>query len=81
MIWFLRNGAAILLVTALLIFAISLLGGLLAANEMTNQYRGQMPSSGALLLTSLVSALSNSVWAFGLACIVDRLDRRRGASK
>jgi hypothetical protein len=79
--WLLRNGAAILLVTALFIFAVSLFGGILAANEMTNQYRGQLPSSGALLLTSLVSALSNSVWAFGLACVVDRLDRHWGTRK
>ena len=77
----LRNGSAILFAAALAIFVVSFFGSIFMIDGLTNDMPGSGPSRGITLLDSLASALSNSVWAFGLACIVDRLDRHWGKGK
>ena len=77
----LRHGAVILLVVAILIFVVSLVVGLSTASNVPDQFAATPCTGRTLMLGVLANALSNSVWPFGLACIVDRLDRDWGTRK
>ncbi len=74
----LRNGAAILLWAAIMIFIVTFLVAVMVSDKMLGVASAQSGLRSAALLNAFASAASNSVWAFGLACIVDRLDRRSG---
>ena len=78
--WAMRNGAPILFVTALLVFAISLAGQFVirwSAMGMSDfPDAGQGPERLWFLVASVAQALSSSATIFAAACIVDILARR-----
>jgi hypothetical protein len=78
--WAMRNGAAILFVTALLVFAISLVGQFLfrwspvGMTDLAGQ--GETPNRLWFFVSSVAQALSSSAMIFAAACVVDLLGRR-----
>ena len=79
--WSMRNGSIILFLAALLLFVVSFANYFFVTGAAMNRAIGEeglTASKFVLFWGAIAQGVSNSVWAFLGACLIDRLNRHWG---